>query len=117
MDTIRIEGIEVFGYHGVFPDEHEAGQLFLIDLVAQVDLAQAVSTDRLSDTLDYGQLAQTAHDIASGERFDLIESVAGRIAAALLEDERISNVEVTVHKPQAPIPVPFGDVMVTVRRP
>lgn len=116
-DQIRIIGIEVFAHHGVFADEKETGQAFLIDVLLEVDLSGAAEGDDLKHTIDYGDVAQRTHDLVSGTRFDLIEKVAGEVALMLLADERVRQVEVTVHKPGAPIAVPFRDVSVTIRRP
>lgn len=117
MDSIRISGIEVFGYHGVLPEEQAAGQRFVIDLTLRLDITKASTRDDLGETVDYGAVAKKTHDLVESERFDLIETVAERVATMILEDRRIESVEVVVHKPEAPISVPFQDVMVTVRRP
>jgi dihydroneopterin aldolase len=116
MDSIRITGIEVFAFHGVLASEKETGQRFLVDVELGLDLSAAGATDDLAKTVDYGSLAQRIHDVVASERWDLIETVASRVADAVFEDPRVETVVVTVHKPQAPIPVPFGDVSVTVRR-
>ena len=79
-------------------------------------LERAAASDDLDDTIDYGKLGGTVHDMVAGESHNLIETVADRIAARVLEDPRVERVIVTVHKPQAPIPVKFGDVSVTVDR-
>ena len=79
----------------------------------------AAASDDLSDTVDYGAVAQTAHDVIAGPPRDLIETVAVEIAEKLMADDDgglLHAVEVTVHKPQAPIPLEFGDVAVTARR-
>jgi dihydroneopterin aldolase len=81
-----------------------------------IDLAPAAASDDLADTLDYGALARRATDVVSGEPCDLIETVAGRIAEDVMGDERVHAVEVTLHKPQAPIPLEFADVAVVARR-
>ena len=116
MDSIRLTGIEVFAYHGVLAEEKEAGQLFLVDVELGLDLSGAGATDDLAKTVDYGLLAQRIHDLVSSERWDLIETVATRVAESVFEDPRVKTVVATVHKPQAPIQVGFGDVAVTVRR-
>jgi dihydroneopterin aldolase len=115
-DAIRITGIEVFGYHGVLPEEKKAGQRFLIDVDLKLDLSAAGASDDLAETVDYGLLAQRIHDVVASERWDLIERVATRVAETVLEDARVRAVVATVHKPQAPLAVGFGDVAVTVRR-
>lgn len=115
-DGISITGIEVFAHHGVLEDEKEKGQVFAVDLSLDVDLRQAGASDDLADTVDYGDLARRVHERVSSERWDLIEKVAERVAELVLEDQRVSGVTVTVHKPDAPISVPFRDVSVSVTR-
>ena len=115
-DRITLTGLRVFGRHGVYEHEKRDGQEFVVDLTVWLDLSAAASSDDLDDTVNYGELAPVAADIVAGPPFDLIESVAGRIADEIMRDERLSAVEVTVHKPSAPIPLTFADVAVTVRR-
>lgn len=115
-DRITLTGLRVFGRHGVFEHEKRDGQEFVVDITVWLDLSAAAKTDDLTQTLHYGELAQLAAGIVGGEPYDLIESVAGKIADEVLLDERLNAVEVTVHKPSAPIPLTFDDVAVTVRR-
>ncbi len=115
-DRIRLAGIEVFAYHGVLEEERRSGQRFVIDVVLELDLSAAGSSDVLEDTVDYGALAVAIETVGSSERWNLIERVAERIADTILERDLVAAVEVTVHKPQAPIAVPFEDVSVSVRR-
>ena len=116
MDRIQLTGIEAFGHHGVLAHERELGQRFVVDLVLEVDLAAAAASDRLDDTIDYGQLSGDVAAIVSGEPADLVETVAGRIADLALADDRVRGVEVTVHKPAAPVPTVVHDVAVTLHR-
>lgn len=117
MDTITLTGIEVWAFHGVLPHEAELGQQFLIDLAVQIDLALAVVDDDLGSTVDYGALADVAAEAAMEPRASLIEVVAERIAAAVLEhDAFIEEVEVTVRKPKAPLTVPVREIGVTITR-
>lgn len=116
-DRIVLTGLRVRGHHGVFSHERRDGQDFLVDLTVWLDLAPAGESDKLADTVDYGALAQATAEIVAGPPVDLIETVAGRIAAGTLAaDPRIEAVEVTVHKPSAPIPLTFADVAVVVHR-
>jgi len=115
-DRITLTGLRVFGRHGVFDHEKRDGQEFVVDIVAWLDLGPAAASDDLTKTLHYGELAELAAGIVAGEPYDLIESVAGKIADEVLRDERLTAVEVTVHKPSAPIPLNFDDVAVSVRR-
>lgn len=115
-DRIELRGLRVRGHHGVFEHERRDGQDFVIDLTVWLDLTPAAASDDLADTLDYGALAQAAADIVAGPPRDLIEAVAGEIAAAVLRYDLVDAVEVTVHKPSAPIPLTFDDVAVVARR-
>ncbi|EOM78269.1 dihydroneopterin aldolase [Rhodococcus rhodnii] len=116
-DRIELRGLTVRGRHGVFDFEKRDGQDFVVDLVVRLDLAPAAASDALTDTVHYGELADVAATIVAGPPHDLIETVAGRIADAVLAyDARITAVEVTVHKPSAPIPLTFADVAVVVVR-
>ncbi|TWS20553.1 dihydroneopterin aldolase [Tsukamurella asaccharolytica] len=115
-DRIELTGLRVRGNHGVFEHERRDGQEFVVDLVLWVDSRPAAASDDLADTLDYGALAQRAHEIVAGEPRNLIETVAAEIADDIAADEKVYAVEVTVHKPSAPIPLAFADVAVTARR-
>ena len=115
-DRIELRGLRVRGNHGVFDHERRDGQDFLVDVTAWIDLAPAAASDDLADTLDYGAMARSAAAIVGGEPCDLIETVAARVADALMADARLHAVEVTIHKPQAPIPLEFADVAVVARR-
>jgi 7,8-dihydroneopterin aldolase/epimerase/oxygenase len=115
-DRIELRGLKVRGHHGVFEQERRDGQDFIVDITVWVDLDRAAASDDLADTLDYGELAQRAAAIVSGPPKKLIEAVAGAVAEDVMRDERVHAVEVVVHKPQAPIPLTFGDVAVVARR-
>lgn len=116
MDRISITGIEVFAHHGVLTHERELGQRFVVDVALDVDLAAAAASDGLDDTVDYGALAGAIAEVVGGEPAALLETVAGRVAERCLADPHVHNVEVTVHKPAAPLPVIAHDVAVTLRR-
>ncbi|WP_372468351.1 dihydroneopterin aldolase [Microbacterium maritypicum] len=116
LDEIVLTGLTVFGRHGVYTHEREEGQDFTIDLRLRLSLDQAAASDDVTDTVHYGELAEKVAAIVAGEPVKLIETLAERIASAALEDERVQNVTVTVHKPHAPIPLNFADVAVTVNR-
>ncbi len=115
-DRIELRGLTVRGHHGVFDHERRDGQDFVVDVTVWVDLAAAAASDDLADTLDYGALAQRAADVIAGPPRNLIETVAAEIAQDVMIDDRVHAVEVVVHKPQAPIPLSFGDVAVVARR-
>jgi dihydroneopterin aldolase len=115
-DRIELRGLMVRGRHGVFDDERANGQEFVVDITVWIDLADAEVSDNLADTYDYGVLAERAAVIIAGPARNLIETVAGEIAEDVMKDQRVHAVEVTVHKPQAPIPQTFADVAVVARR-
>lgn len=116
MDTIAITGLEAFGHHGVLPHERTYGQRFVVDVALEVDLGPAAGSDALADTVDYGTLSKRIAEEVAGEPCDLIEHLAGRIAERCLEDARVAGVRVTVHKPNAPLPVVAREVAVTLHR-
>lgn len=115
-DRITLTGLRVRGFHGVFEDERRSGQDFVVDITLWLDLSAAVASDDLTTTVHYGELAQLAADVVAGPPRDLIEVVAGEIADRIMTTYRPHAVEVTVHKPSAPIPLDFQDVSVTIRR-
>ncbi|MGE2737306.1 dihydroneopterin aldolase [Mycolicibacterium vaccae] len=115
-DRIELRGLRVRGFHGVFDHERRDGQDFVVDITVWMDLRAAAGSDDLADTLDYGALAQQAAAVVAGPPRRLIETVAAEIADGVLTDERVREVEVTVHKPSAPIPLDFADVAVVARR-
>ncbi|HEX6873052.1 MAG TPA: dihydroneopterin aldolase [Micromonosporaceae bacterium] len=115
-DQITLTGLRVRGHHGVFDFEREQGQDFVVDVVLELDLSGAAGTDDVADTVHYGDLAQRLVDIVAGAPVNLLETLAARLVDACLDDSRVGAATVTVHKPQAPIPHPFTDVAVTLRR-
>ena len=115
-DRITLTGVRVRARHGVFEFEREQGQEFVIDVSVAVDLAAAASGDDLARTVHYGELAEAVVEAVRRDPVDLIETVAERVAGVALAYPAVEEVEVTVHKPEAPISVPFADVAVTIVR-
>jgi 7,8-dihydroneopterin aldolase/epimerase/oxygenase len=115
-DRIEIRGLRVHGRHGVYAAERRDGQDFVVDAVLWLDVSTAAATDDLAATVDYGALASALAAVVAGAPVNLIETLASRLAEVCLRDGRVAVAEVTVHKPQAPMPVPSEDVTVTVRR-
>jgi len=116
LDEIRLTGLKATAHHGVFEHERRDGQDFFIDLVVRLPLAPAAAGDDLAATVHYGELAEQVVAAVESDPVDLIETVAERIAAVALSFPAAHEVVVTVHKPSAPITVPFDDVSVTVTR-
>ena len=115
-DHIVLQGISARGFHGVLDFEKTDGQDFVVDVTLEVDLRRAGRSDLLAHTVSYAEVAADVVDLIAGPSLDLIESLAEQIAATALRRPQVQSVEVTVHKPQAPVGVPFGDVRVTIER-
>ncbi|AMO89477.1 dihydroneopterin aldolase [Corynebacterium sp. HMSC06D04] len=113
-DRIELTGLECFGYHGVFEEEKREGQPFLVDITCWTEFP---TTDDLANTVSYAELADVAADIVEGPSRDLIETVANEVADTVMQRyDLLHAVEVTIHKPKAPIPRTFADVAVVARR-
>lgn len=114
-DHLTLTGLRASAFHGVFEQERREGQDFFIDLTVWFDMAGA--GDDITRTINYGELAEEVVAAVERDPVDLIETVAERVAALVLAHAAAKRVRVTVHKPSAPITVPFGDVAVTITRP
>jgi dihydroneopterin aldolase len=113
---ITLTGLRARGNHGVYGFEREQGQDFVVDVTLDLDLGPASRSDDVADTVHYGELATALVGVLTGEPVNLLERLADRLLDVCLADERVASAEVTVHKPQAPIPHEFADVAVTLRR-
>ena len=116
MDRVALRGLKARGHHGVFPKEREEGQTFIVDLTLGLDTRPAAADDDLAKTVHYGEVAEEVVALVEGEPVNLIETLAERIALSCLKHAAVTQVEVCVHKPDAPITVPFDDVTVTITR-
>jgi dihydroneopterin aldolase len=116
LDRIGVTGITARGFHGVFEHERRDGQTFVVDVALGVDTRPAATTDDLARTVDYGAVSAAVVAVLEGPPVDLVETLAQRIADACLAFAGVEAVEVVVHKPEAPVGVPFGDVTVTIVR-
>jgi dihydroneopterin aldolase len=115
-DQLAVRGIDVHAHHGVFDFERRDGQTFLIDLLLGFDTRAAAAADDLSSTVDYGALVDEVVAAVQKDPVDLIETLAQRIADVCLGHALVETVEVTVHKPHAPIAATFDDVALTINR-
>jgi dihydroneopterin aldolase len=115
-DRLSLRGLRGIGHHGVFEDERRNGQEFVVDVELGLDTRPAAAGDDLSATVHYGELAERLHTALTTDPVDLIETQAHRLADICLAEQPVSWVEVTVHKPHAPITVPFDDVTLTIHR-
>lgn len=115
-DFISIKGIRAIGHHGLLPDERVRGQEFIVDVALHFPLRDAGISDEITQTVDYGLIALIVNKHIIGEPVNLIETLAEKIASEILENSKIEKVEVTVHKPHAPIAVEFSNVSVSITR-
>ncbi len=117
MSQIFIEGLEVFGHHGVYEEEKQNGQLFIVDCIMQVDYAKASATDALEHTVNYAEVALFIGDYFKSTRHDLLETVAEELATSiLLMFPAISELKLKINKPNAPIPMEFAGVGVSLTK-
>lgn len=117
MDIIKIEQLEVYGYHGVFEEEKKQGQPFMINVEMKTDFLRAAREDDLNYSTHYGEVCLFIKDIFTARSYDLIETAAVTVAEGILQKfPRIREVELEVQKPQAPIPMKFSTVSVKVNR-
>lgn len=113
-DVISVLGIRGYGYHGVLESERADGQEFSVDVALTVNTADAARDDDLALTVNYADVAERVHAHITGQPYALIETLAHRIAEELFAIPLVHAVTVTVHKPHAPIQVPFSDVTVSI---
>lgn len=116
QDRVALRGLRVRGRHGVLAEERRDGQVFVVDAVLVLDTRPAAATDDLARTVDYAGLAARLAAVVAGDPVDLIETLAARLADVCLAEPLVEHVELTVHKPEAPVGLPFDDVSVTVCR-
>ena len=103
-EAVFVTGLALHAYHGVMQHEARVGQTFKLDLVLDLDLAEASRSDKLAHTVGYDQVVDVASQAFCARRFRLVEGAAGAVAAAVLDRfQRVLRVQVTVHKPHAPI--------------
>lgn len=115
-DSITLTGLRVDAHHGVFDFERENGQEFVIDVTVWLDFRSAAAADDLTRTIHYGELAEEVAAAVRRDPVDLIETLAERLADVVLAHDAARRVRVTVHKPNAPISIPFMDVSVQIER-
>ena len=117
MDKIRIQHLEVFGNHGVFPEENRLGQKFLINADLHTDTREAGLTDEITKSIHYGEICHEITDFLTKHTFRLIESAAEHLAEhLLLNTSRLWEIELEILKPWAPIGLPLESVSVRIKR-
>ena len=116
-NCIKIKQLEVFAYHGCEEQEKINGQKFYIDANLYTDISVAGNTDDLNETVNYAEVCDFINKFLTKNRFDLIEAAACQCTTELLKTfPKIREVDFTIYKPQAPIPLPFGNVAISINR-
>jgi len=117
MDEIRIDNLEVYAYHGVFPEENEKGQPFFVNMVLYADTRKAGQADELTLSTHYGEVCHFVTKWMQEHTCKLIETVAENIAKeVLMQFPLVEAIDVEIRKPQAPIGLPFESVSVKIHR-
>lgn len=117
MDKIRIEDLEVYAYHGVYEEEKDKGQKFLVSADMYLSTRQAGLNDDLESSVNYGDVCQLITDVMTLDKYDLIETAAEHVAREiLLEFGLIEKLTLQIKKPDAPVGLPFGMISVTIER-
>lgn len=114
MIVVELEGLEVFGCHGVEEEERRAGQRFLFDV--RVEVGDAALSDRLEDAVDYREVAACVREVSNGRRFKLLEALAAAVAEAIVERFPVSSARVRVRKPEVELGLPVAWSAATVER-
>ena len=116
-DKIILTGIEIFGHHGCSDEEQKLGQKFYVDLELNLDLSKAGRSDSYDDTVDYSQVISLVEKIVGGTPRRLIETVAENLAEEILKNfNRVESLTLTLHKPNAPLPMTYADAAVKIFR-
>jgi 7,8-dihydroneopterin aldolase/epimerase/oxygenase len=114
--TIEITGLSLYTHHGVSAAEREIGQRLMLDLRLEVGETDATLTDRIEDTVDYGEVCQLVALIAQQRSHRTLERLCSTIADRLLADYELEGVWVKATKPEPPLPLPVAEVSVEVWR-
>ncbi|BAY12329.1 dihydroneopterin aldolase [Calothrix sp. NIES-2098] len=117
MDCIHLTGIRAYGYTGFLPEEQVLGQWFEVDVRLWLDLSQSAKTDAIADTIDYRSVISLVQNLVKTSKFALVEKLAGTIADSILQQcDRVSQIQVILSKPAAPIPDFGGKISIELTR-
>ena len=117
IDKIYVNGMEFYGYHGVFKEENKLGQRFRVDLMIELNLKNAGETDDLEHTVNYAELYNCCKKIVEGKPYKLVEAVAEQIAKEIIANfDIVQYCTVKMIKPDPPIPGHYKEVAVEIRR-
>ena len=117
MEQILVQGLQVFGYHGVYEQEKEEGQTFLVNCVMDTSFASAIHSDDVGETVDYGTVCLFIKKYFEEKAYDLLEKVADELATSIMYAfPGIEKIQIQITKPNAPIPMEFESVGVRVEK-
>lgn len=117
MDKIEIKNLQVYAHHGVYEQEQQLGQRFIVSAVLRADLSLAGKSDRIEDTVNYGSVARLITQTLQSQNYKLIERAAQAVAEAVLKStNQISTVTIRIEKPWAPIGLPLDAAAVEITR-
>jgi dihydroneopterin aldolase len=114
--TVEITGLSIYTHHGVGEAEREVGQRLVFDVAFELDRCDATITDRLEDTVDYGDVCQQVALVAQERSFRTLERLCTHVADRMMGRYGVDQVSVRAAKPQPPIPLPVDEVAVEVLR-
>lgn len=114
---IKIEGLRVYGYHGVLEFEREEGQYFVVDATLTVDHDRAIKSDDIANTVSYAEVAELISKNVRNNPVNLLETLAQRLADEILiaGAPYVRKVKVAVSKPDAPIQLYFENIKVIAK--
>ncbi|EDL62932.1 dihydroneopterin aldolase [Bacillus sp. SG-1] len=117
VDKIKVNEMEFYGYHGVFPEETKLGQRFRISLSLEIDLSEAGRSDDIQDSVNYGDVYSLCKEVVEGKPYKLLEALAEKLAERILHDfTKVKNCTIEVIKPDPPIPGHYRSVSVEITR-
>jgi dihydroneopterin aldolase len=117
LDKIVMTGMQFYGYHGVFSEENQLGQRYLVDVELHMPLDKPGQSDRIEDTINYAEAYEIIQKIVEHQVFKLIEALAEHIASELLQTyTNINEITVRVLKPHPPVKMFFNGVTVEIHR-
>ena len=111
---IKINEIQLFGYHGLYQEEKENGQNFIISLLIDIDYKD--KSDKIENTLDYADIIDKVKNIFSEKRYNLIESLAAEISENLMTNQKIKSLDISIKKESPPIDAKLNSVEVNLRK-
>lgn len=113
MEKIIIKGLRLKAYHGVLPEEKVNGQMFELDITAEIDVRKAQLSDDLEHTVSYAEIIETVKEVFTAKSHNLLESIANKVGTEiLLAYPKLKSVTVLLKKPEAPIDADFDYVAI-----